>query len=395
LSSPPVTIVTPSYNQGEFIRATIDSVLSQDYQNLEYIVMDGGSTDETASILAEYASRLTWISEKDRGQAHAINKGFAQARGEIVAWINSDDVYLPGAISRAVAEFERLPCAAVVYGDGFLIDREGRPTGRFQVEPFNLWRLSYLSDYVLQQSTFFRKNAIEAIGGLDETLHYTLDWDLLIRLGKRFGLHHLKEDLAMLREYSDAKTFSGGVERVWEIRRVLERHTGLRYAPGFWTYRFDTVQRRWKRRIDGMPRWLRLPARGIQLFVYVPTAAAMMFILRYSQGLSSDWSASNRMKWMLPEGNGEIVIRGSVPDDRRLRGAVLAAVAGERQLGSWRLGPGDFEVRFHAPEHHGTLQFELRCSRRRWRFSPATVHLRKESFLLKSAEWARSNDAVD
>src|SRR5215831_19568911 len=100
--NPIVTVVTPSYNQGSFIRATIESVLSQDYPNVEYIIMDGGSTDETGSVAKDYASRLTFISEKDRGQSHAINKGFHMARGSIVAWLNSDDTYLPGAIRHGV-----------------------------------------------------------------------------------------------------------------------------------------------------------------------------------------------------------------------------------------------------------------------------------------------------
>jgi glycosyltransferase involved in cell wall biosynthesis len=143
--------VTPSYNQGEFIRATIESVLSQDYPNLRYIVMDGGSTDQTAAIAAEYGSRLTWISEKDRGQAHAINKGFAMASGEIVAWLNSDDIFLPGAVKRAVRGFSSAPPGiGAIYGEGYLMDREGHFRRRFpHTEPFNLWKLMYLSDYVL------------------------------------------------------------------------------------------------------------------------------------------------------------------------------------------------------------------------------------------------------
>src|SRR3989475_2629391 len=106
-SIPLFSVVTPSYNQGRFIRATIESVLTQDYPYLEYIIMDGGSTDETASLVKEYAGRLTWISEPDRGQSHAINKGFRMAQGEIVAWLNSDDIILPGAVSHAVRTFER------------------------------------------------------------------------------------------------------------------------------------------------------------------------------------------------------------------------------------------------------------------------------------------------
>src|SRR5436309_8624539 len=113
-STPLFSVVTPSYNQGRFIRATIESVLSQDYPNLEYIIMDGGSADETASVVKEYASRLTFISEKDRGQSHAINKGFQMARGEILAWLNSDDLYLPGAVNRAVQAFHENPAAGAV-----------------------------------------------------------------------------------------------------------------------------------------------------------------------------------------------------------------------------------------------------------------------------------------
>ena len=117
MSGPLVTVVTPSYNQGHYIRATIESVLSQDYPNLEYIIMDGGSTDATASVVKDYASRLTFISERDRGQSHAINKGFQRARGTIVSWLNSDDIYLPGAIGKAVEAFERNPAAGAVYGE--------------------------------------------------------------------------------------------------------------------------------------------------------------------------------------------------------------------------------------------------------------------------------------
>src|SRR6266568_1020601 len=153
MPGPLVTIVTPSYNQGHFIRATIESVLSQDYPHVEYIIMDGGSTDETAAVVKDYASRVTFISEKDRGQSHAINKGFQMARGTVLAWLNSDDLYLPGAIRNAVDAFQRNPSAGAVYGEGYLIDRSGQSSCRFpHSEAFNLWKLVHLSDYILQQT---------------------------------------------------------------------------------------------------------------------------------------------------------------------------------------------------------------------------------------------------
>src|SRR5579862_2145504 len=128
MSNPLVTIVTPSFNQGPFIRATIESVLSQNYEPIEYIIMDGGSTDETPSVVKDYSSRLTWISERDRGQSHAINKGFQRANGSIVSWINSDDWILPGAVASAVAGFAAHPSAGAVYGEGYLLDRAGQIT---------------------------------------------------------------------------------------------------------------------------------------------------------------------------------------------------------------------------------------------------------------------------
>ncbi len=219
MPDPIVTVVTPSYNQGNFIRATIESVLSQDYPNVEYIIMDGGSTDETASVVRDYASRLTFISEKDRGQSHAINKGFRMARGSILAWLNSDDVYLPGAIRNGVEGFSRDPAPGAVYGEGYLMDRDGKITCRFpHTIPANLWRLTHVSDYILQQSVYFRKDILDEVGYLDEDLHYAMDWEILIRIGKRHPLGYIPEYMGCLREYAEAKSSSGGARRVREIR---------------------------------------------------------------------------------------------------------------------------------------------------------------------------------
>ena len=126
-----MTIVTPSYNQGKFIRATIESVRAQDYPAIEYIVIDGGSTDETAAIAGEYGTRLTFISERDRGQSHAINKGFRMARGEIVSWLNFRQSIFPGAVRLAVTHLTQNPQLGAVYGQGYTIDSDGNVIGRF------------------------------------------------------------------------------------------------------------------------------------------------------------------------------------------------------------------------------------------------------------------------
>lgn len=392
MGQPTVTIVTPSFNQGEFIRATIESVLAQDYPDLEYIVMDGGSTDKTAAIAAEYAGRLVWISEKDRGQADAINKGFRMARGEIVAWLNSDDILLPGAVTRAVNAFAAAPPrTGAIYGEGYLMDREGRITGRFPAtEPFNLWKLVYVSDYVLQQSTFFRRAAVEEIGWLDEKLHYALDWDLLIRLGERFGLHYVPEYFGVLREYAEAKSFAGGRARIAEIRQMLERHTGLKRAPGSRMYAIKEQQDAWKDRLERRsPGWLRAPATLASFFVYVATAGAIMMILRHSQGFYVDRWAAPRLHWMLPEGAGAVEVCGRVPKEEALAGQTLAAYAAGREMGRWTVGPGNFKVRFDGPNAcTGPFEFELRASRyKRPRFG-SEMSFRRMAWMVEEIRWS-------
>jgi glycosyltransferase involved in cell wall biosynthesis len=227
---PLVTIVTPSYNQGRFIRATIESVRKQDYPRIEYLVMDGGSTDETVSILREYSDRLRWVSESDHGQAHAINKGWRQARGSILAYLNSDDVYLPGAIAQAVAALEAHPEAAAVYGEGYHVDEEGRVLERYPTESFNPDRLQETC-FICQPTVFLRREAVERAGYLDESLRYCMDYDLWIRL-TRAGkiLSHTPHYLASTRLHADAKTLDQRGQAHAEILRVTYRHFG-RVAP--------------------------------------------------------------------------------------------------------------------------------------------------------------------
>lgn len=180
---PLVTIITPSYNQGAYIRATIESVLSQDYPNIEYLVIDGGSTDETVNILREYEGRLTWVSEPDNGQSDAINKGFRQANGDILAWLNSDDIYLPGAVSESVAILQANGDVDLVYGDIQLIDANGAVIKTpVRSKPFSLKML--LTDFstLHQQSAFFRRSIIDRVGLLNEQLHYFMDIELWMRI---------------------------------------------------------------------------------------------------------------------------------------------------------------------------------------------------------------------
>jgi glycosyltransferase involved in cell wall biosynthesis len=311
-----VTVVTPSYNQGRFIRATIESVLSQDYPNLEYIIMDGGSTDETASVVSDYGSRLTWISERDRGQSHAINKGFRMAKGEIVSWLNSDDYILPGAVRHAVTAFENNPRAGAVYGEGYLIDESGSVTGRFPAtERFNLWKLIYLSDYILQQSSYFRKSIFDEVGYVDENLHWGLDWDLYIRIGKRYPLEYIPEYMGCLREYGAAKSFSGGGRRFRELARIMRRHGGVRYPPGYVTYGLDTYGKIWNDWLERLtPSFLERFSKTFRQYLFARTRHVIDKTLREAQGWYSDGWASTELHYMLPPGGQSLRIEGSLPD---------------------------------------------------------------------------------
>jgi glycosyltransferase involved in cell wall biosynthesis len=188
--APKISIVTPSYNAVAFIEATIRSVLDQGYPDLEYICQDGASSDGTADIIRAYAPRLhAWSSEPDRGQTHAINKGFAQASGEILAYLNSDDLLLPGALHYIAAFFERNPAVDVVYGHRIMIDEEGNEVGRWVLPRHDDRTLKY-ADYIPQETMFWRRRIFEKVGGaFDESFAFAMDWDLILRFqaaGARF-----------------------------------------------------------------------------------------------------------------------------------------------------------------------------------------------------------------
>ena len=224
---PLVSIVTPSFNQARYLEATIQSVISQDYVRLEYIIMDGGSTDGSVDIIKKYEDKLAWwVSEKDQGQTDAINKGFSRAKGEILAWINSDDTYEPGAISSAVNVLLAHPEIGLVYGNANYINVDGNIIGHFPAAQTDLARLRRGYVHIPQQTAFFRGDLWRSVGPLDPSFYFAMDYDLWVRLALRSQVKYNPQTWANFRLHTSGKTISAD-DRCWpEMLRVHYRDGG-------------------------------------------------------------------------------------------------------------------------------------------------------------------------
>lgn len=221
-----IAVVTPSYQQGPYIERTIQSVLQQEIGDLEYCICDGGSRDETVSILRRYEDRLQWVSEKDNGQADAVNKGLARTSAPIIGWLNSDDIYYPGALRKVLDFFDTHPDVDLLYGKAHHIDAADQVLEEYPTEEWDPQRLLDVC-YICQPALFFRRSVIDRIGPLDAGLRYCMDYEYWLR-ASRAGLrfHHLHEFLAGSRLYPATKTLGSRVAVHREMNDMMRHCLG-------------------------------------------------------------------------------------------------------------------------------------------------------------------------
>lgn len=224
------SVIVPSYQHGAFLERTLTSILNQDCPDVEVLVQDGGSTDQSVDILRRYADRIRWVSARDRGQTAAINSGLRQATGEYLCYLNSDDVFQPGALRKVRDYFGAHPAAVVVYGRGDYIDDADRVLGAYPVEPWDYARLREAC-FICQPACFWRRTVLDRWGEFDESLDYVMDYEYWLRLGATTPFHFLPENLAGSRCHVAAKTFQRSRAAQREALTLLQRYHAGRIPP--------------------------------------------------------------------------------------------------------------------------------------------------------------------
>ena len=279
-----VSIITPSFNQASYLEQTILSVLGQDYPHIEYFVVDGASTDNSVDIIRKYESKLAWwVSEKDKGQADAINKGFAHATGEVIAWLNSDDYYLAGTISTVVKIFEEHPEVVLAYGNMLSVDENGKTFNTLNYKQLTLEDLLCFQ-IIGQPAVFMRRSALQKVGGLDPAFHFMLDHHLWIRLAQQGKILHVDQTWAAARYHAQAKNLALAAEFGRDAFRILDAVIhDEKLAPIFAkvTRRARASANRVDARylLDGGQPAAALSAWTRALFIHPPTALARLNIL--------------------------------------------------------------------------------------------------------------------
>jgi glycosyltransferase involved in cell wall biosynthesis len=296
LSGPRVSVVMPSLNQAEFIRCSIDSVLNQDYAPIELIVIDGRSSDGTVDILKEYDDRLRWVSESDAGQTEAINKGFCMATGEVIGWLNADDLYLPGAVRTAVDFLIGRQSADLVYGDADHIDRDGRIIAPYPTEPFSLSRLQETC-FICQPAVFLRRRVFDRVGLLDEYFSSAMDYEYWVRIARRGEVAYCPVRLAQSRLHREAKTLRLRREHQRLAVEAVKQHFGL--VPPSWLCSYaSAVVEPW---LPSRTRWQR--ASFMMAVSLIAAVESVRINHRLPPGTFRQWTA-----WLARRRHGETEI---------------------------------------------------------------------------------------
>ncbi|MBI4882834.1 MAG: glycosyltransferase [Actinobacteria bacterium] len=364
---PWVTIVTPSLNQGPFIRQAIESVLAQTYPNIEYIIMDAGSTDETATVVADYRDRLLFISEPDRGQSHAINKGWRMAKGTILSWLCADDFLVPSAVAQVVEQFERHPEASFVFGGCETIDLRDLPTGVMLPVVPDTWKLIHGYDYVPQPSAFASRAAVEAVGFVDESLHFGMDWDLFMRLSLHGPVVPISALLSTARIYPETKSSSGGYRRWRELVGIMRRHGEMRYPPAYFLYGAEMLRESTRRFGRRMPSRLvplqSFVRRSLDRWLQSVLAAAMT---KASGGWFADKWASDTLVQRIDADGRTLALQGRLPPEYpELAGQQLTVTCEGEILGVRDLAPGPFSWELPMPPMSSASRVEIRVRAQR------------------------------
>ena len=234
MARPLVSVVVPSYQQGRFLEQALRSVLDQGYEPLEVIVVDGGSTDGSVDVIRRHEGRLTsWTSEPDRGQAHALNKGFERARGEVLGWLASDDVLLPGAIARVVDELERRRDALLVYGEALFVDESGAELFPLEPRAFDVETMvRACANHVVQPGSLFRRRAWELAGPLNEDGHYLFDFEFALAVGRAGPVVPIADRLALYRVHPESKSGGGSLLKARDYTRFADEYLAGSGLPG-------------------------------------------------------------------------------------------------------------------------------------------------------------------
>jgi glycosyltransferase involved in cell wall biosynthesis len=354
---PLVSIVTPSFQQGTFIERTIESVLGQDYPHIEYLVVDGGSTDRTLEVLETYSHRIRWISRRDRGQSDAINQGLRAARGEILAYLNSDDTYRPGAVRKAVSYLVAHPTCDLVYGQGRYIDRDDNVIGSLPSPPFDAEGFAR-SCFISQPATFWRRRLHDRVGYFDEEEHLVMDYEFFLRAARTARIAMIDDTLAEARVWEGAKSVASRARQALAAIEAVHRHRGS--VPIDWINGcvWATLE---GRPLGGLPRPVRIALRRL-LRRWIQ--ARLLFRYDGLSALTKHWISVEPSElyadgWMgealqrtvsKPLGATHLRITGELPIWPKRRPLVLDVQIGRRRLGRVSVAAtGSFEAEFPIP----------------------------------------------